>query len=424
MKFLAILRDSLREAIDTKVFYVTLGLSTLLLLLVGSVSFRPLTVEEQAQQTAKFFNFITHGLVRQNSNLPEFAVENFKKVGDDPEPWKGSFRFDFVGESPRNAPPRPGPREGLGKDQLRRFLRERFQTHYETVEVDTPDTTDPRAVRYPVHIEGSKVEDLRGWDHEPSILFSIPMPFFSTSLNGAVYWIEDRLINRYGAWIGILAGVVITAFFIPNMLRKGTIDLLLAKPVRRWSLLLYKYVGGLSFVFLNATFVIVGLWLVLGLRSGIWAPGFLIAIPAITFFFAILYAVSTFFAVLTRSPIVSILMTFVVWAFLTSVGMIYQFIDGRKHSENSFEATAMSPIGDTWWAKAIDAAHFVLPRTHDLDVLTTHFIANSLLSDSERKANGINPGISLSWGESLTVSAVFMTVLLSLSCWRFSVKDY
>jgi ABC-type transport system involved in multi-copper enzyme maturation permease subunit len=423
MKFLAILKDSLREAIDTKVFYVTLGLSTLLLLLVASVSFRPLTVEEQAQQTAKFFNLVTRGLVRQNSNLPEFAVENFKKTGGDMAPWTGSYRFDFVAKLPEGADPAKA-RDGLGKDQLRRFLRDRFQTHHETVEVDTPDTSDPRAVRYPVHIEGSKVEDLRGWDHEPSILFSIPMPFFSTSLNGAVYWIEDRLINRYGAWIGILAGIVITAFFIPNMLRKGTIDLLLAKPVRRWALLLYKYVGGLSFVFLNASFVIVGLWLVLGLRSGIWAPGFLIAIPAITFFFAILYAVSTFFAVLTRSPIVAILMTVAVWTFLFAMGLIYQFIDESRHAEGSVNPAALEPIGDTWWARAIATAHFVLPRTHDLDVLTTHFIANSLLSPSERKANGIPPAISLSWGESLTVSAVFVAVLLSLSCWRFSVKDY
>src|SRR5262249_35338228 len=153
-----------------------------------------------------------------------------------------------------------------------------------------------------VRIEGTKINSIRDWAYEPSILFSIPLPasLFTTSLSGAVYWIEDRVVNRFGAWIGILMGIVITAFFIPNMLRKGSIDLLLAKPVRRWTLLIYKYVGGLSFVFLNAAFVVCGLWLVLGLRTGIWASGFLIAILGITFFFAILYAVSTFFAVVTR----------------------------------------------------------------------------------------------------------------------------
>jgi ABC-type transport system involved in multi-copper enzyme maturation permease subunit len=192
----------------------------------------------------------------------------------------------------------------------------------------------------------------------------------------------------------------------------------------RASLLLYKYVGGLSFVFLNAAFVIVGLWIVLGLRSGIWAPGFLVAILAITFFFAILYAVSTFFAVLTRSPIVSILMTVAVWVFLFAIGLIHQFIDTRREMEKKPEAGLIEPIGDAWWAKAVDGVHFVLPRTHDLDVLTTKVISSSLLTEAERQARDINNSDTLSWGESLTVSAIFVGVLLGLSCWRFSVKDY
>jgi ABC-type transport system involved in multi-copper enzyme maturation permease subunit len=421
MKFLAILKDSIREAIDTKVFYVTLGLSTFLLLLVASVSFRPLTVEDQAQQTARFLNFLTKGLAHR-PNAPDFSIEHFQKTGPDSEPWKGSYRFDFVAHLPEGVESSKD-NDTFARDQLRRMLRQRFYRH-EVVELEDADRTDPRAVRYPVRIEGSKIDNIRDWEYEPSILFAIPMPFFPTSLSGAVYWIEDRLVNRYGAWIGILAGIVITAFFIPNMLRKGTIDLLLAKPVRRWSLLLYKYVGGLSFVFLNAAFVIVGLWIVLGLRSGIWAPGFLVAIFAITFFFAILYAVSTFFAVLTRSPIVSILMTVAVWVFLFAIGLIHQFIDTRREMEKKPEAGLIEPIGDAWWAKAVDGVHFVLPRTHDLDVLTTKVISSSLLTEAERQARDINNSDTLSWGESLTVSAIFVGVLLGLSCWRFSVKDY
>jgi ABC-type transport system involved in multi-copper enzyme maturation permease subunit len=422
MKFLAILKDSIREAIDTKVFYVTLGLSAFLLLLVASVSFRALTVEEQAQQTARLFNLATKGFGRGSGNAPDFQIENFEKTGPDAEPWKGIYHFDFVARLPEGAEVGKD-NDTLAKEQFRRILKDRFYRH-EIVEVEAADRRDPRAVRYPVRIEGSKINDIRDWDYEPKIFFSIPMSFFPTSLNGAVYWIEDRLVNRFGAWIGILAGIVITAFFIPNMLRKGTIDLLLAKPVRRWSLLLYKYVGGLSFVFLNTAFVVCGLWLVLGLRSGIWAPGFLVSIFAITFFFAILYAVSTFFAVLTRSPIVSILMTVVVWLFLFVVGIVHQFVDAQRQLERMPEVSLSEPIGDKWWAKAIDAVHFVLPRTNDLDVLTTQFISHSLLTEAERKARGINESVTLSWGESLTVSAVFVALILGLSCWRFTVKDY
>src|SRR5262249_57372957 len=91
------------------------------------------------------------------------------------------------------------------------------------------------------------------------------------------------------------------------MWRKGRMELWLAKPVRRLSLLGYKYLGGLTFMFLTTTFLVFGLWIALGLRSGIWEPSFLLLIPILTFQFAMYYALSTFLAVLTRSAIVCLL---------------------------------------------------------------------------------------------------------------------
>ena len=41
MKYFAILKDSFREARDTKILYIMLGLSTFLFLLIASVSYRP-----------------------------------------------------------------------------------------------------------------------------------------------------------------------------------------------------------------------------------------------------------------------------------------------------------------------------------------------------------------------------------------------
>ena len=50
MKFLALMKDSFREAVDTWVVYATLVRSALLILVVASVSYRPVTVQEEAQQ--------------------------------------------------------------------------------------------------------------------------------------------------------------------------------------------------------------------------------------------------------------------------------------------------------------------------------------------------------------------------------------
>ena len=45
-------------------------------------------------------------------------------------------------------------------------------------------------------------------------------------------------------------------------------------------------VGGLLFVLLLTTFTVGGVWLVIGLRTGVWAPGLLYCIFGITFYFA------------------------------------------------------------------------------------------------------------------------------------------
>ena len=152
---------------------------------------------------------------------------------------------------------------------------------------------------------------------------------------GFQLWVlENYVVNGIGAWVAILVSIVITAFFIPNMLRKGTVDLLLVKPMRRTALLLYKYVGGLLFILVNTAVAITGVWVALGLRSGIWAPAFLLTIWIITFFFAILYSVSTLFGVLTRSPVVAILLTCGAWLFLFIVGVTHNFIEEQRKQDN------------------------------------------------------------------------------------------
>src|SRR5205823_2542737 len=88
---------------------------------------------------------------------------------------------------------------------------------------------------------------VRLWPHDFSLFFGA-LPIYGQDkgvpLGAQVFLIEQLLINSIGAWITILVSIVITAFFIPNMLRKGTVDLLLVKPISRPALLLYKYIGG------------------------------------------------------------------------------------------------------------------------------------------------------------------------------------
>jgi hypothetical protein len=230
-----------------------------------------------------------------------------------------------------------------------------------------------------------------------------------------LYVLEDWIVGWAGAVIALLLSTIITAFFIPNMLRKGAIDLLLAKPIHRSVLLIYKYIGGLAFMLINTTVIVGGIWLVLGLRSGIWGPGFLMAIPVWTFEFAILYAVSSLFAVLTRSPVVAILMTCLAWGVFFGVGKGYQAIE---------QARTFLEVPN-WATVTADTVHFVLPRYKDLDVLLERQITGDLLDEDNptRKANEEFYS-SIHWGQTIGFCLGWIVLLLGATCWWFATRDY
>ena len=88
---------------------------------------------------------------------------------------------------------------------------------------------------------------------------------------------------------------------------------MLARPVSRPVLLVAKYFGGLWFVLVVATFLVVGCWAAFALRMGYSNPWFLASIVTITLQFAVLHAVSVLMGVLTRSSGVAALVTLGVW---------------------------------------------------------------------------------------------------------------
>jgi ABC-type transport system involved in multi-copper enzyme maturation permease subunit len=303
------------------------------------------------------------------------------------------------------------------------------------------------------------------WGHRFSLFFGgLPFGEASVPLGFQLWIIEDQIICGFGAWVGVLVGLILTAFFIPNMMRKGTVDLLIVKPISRPTLLVYKYIGGLTFVFVNTAVAVGGIWLALSLRSGLWSPTFLITIFTITFFFAVLYGVSTLFAVMTQSPIVAILISCGAWFLFWLVGVGYfqaevsrsvdegSFGQGRRRAANRAEAqrpkeeapgekekqekekrperqaTASTDTSDRWYngwfGKTIYAVHAVLPRTKDLDVLTQRMLLSDLALGGLVPLDRIGPYKSYSWAQSIAVCVAYLVGLLALSCWIFARRDF
>lgn len=150
-------------------------------------------------------------------------------------------------------------------------------------------------------------------------------PMTQENIAEAIAVIQSGLAG--GLFFGIiLFGVFATAGIIPDILEKGTIDLYLSKPIARWELLLGKYLGAVTIIFLNIVYFLGALWLIFGVKTGVWNTGFLFASLTMGFVFASLYSLTAVFAVIFRNTAIPIIGSFL---YLFIIGGI---LEGREHT--------------------------------------------------------------------------------------------
>ncbi|MEZ6094263.1 MAG: ABC transporter permease [Pirellulaceae bacterium] len=163
--------------------------------------------------------------------------------------------------------------------------------------------------------------------------------FVLTSLS----WILDKFVLS----IGILIAIIVTASIIPDMFEPGSLNLLLSKPISRVGLYLSKFFGGTAFIAMCAVYLFVGLWLWMGIALGVWERALLWSIPLYVLSFAIYFSVSAFVGLLYRSPIVSVILTAVFWAFCFVIGTVYYFMN--TYAQNS-QVVWFGEYGDKTYA--------------------------------------------------------------------------
>ncbi|HTU90243.1 MAG TPA: hypothetical protein VMF69_09235, partial [Gemmataceae bacterium] len=171
----------------------------------------------------------------------------------------------------------------------------------------------------------------------------------------------------------------------------------------------------------------------------LWGIGFLLSIPVLTFQFAVYYAVSTLFAVLSRSPIVAILMTCLCWfVFAIIVGQLYSWIDKTRNLRVIMEAQVEAGFGEmptdeqmpekpfpNWVYTTSDIVHLVTPHLKDLDTLTDKWILDDVLPpDSRDRKLADKLYENFQWSETIAVTSLYIVGLLGCSCWWFARRDY
>jgi ABC-type transport system involved in multi-copper enzyme maturation permease subunit len=146
---------------------------------------------------------------------------------------------------------------------------------------------------------------------DPSVITVFGNPFSHPSFPhfNVVEFLLLQLHSSSVFWI-IFLGVFGSAGLIPAMLKKGTIDLFLSKPLARFELLMARALGAVSGIAINLIYFFIGIWLIFGLKVGVWHWGFLSSVLYVIFAFTCLFSVVTLIGLMTRSTVFSIIITF------------------------------------------------------------------------------------------------------------------
>lgn len=234
----------------------------------------------------------------------------------------------------------------------------------------------------------------------------------------AIHFVQVVLAKWVAGAIGLILALVWTAAFLPEFLQPSHAAVLFAKPIPRWTLLVGKYLGVTSFVAFQALLFVGCTWAALGLRTGFWLPGYLLAVPILVFHFAIVYSFSAFLAVCTRSTVACVFGSILFW--FICYGMNYGRHAATAMPALSPETPAQGPV----FAGVLELGYWVLPKPADLVHLMDQALrANNHFSPLPEMEKVKEMGAFLP-EFSLLASLAFAIALLSIAGRQLGQLDY
>jgi len=197
------------------------------------------------------------------------------------------------------------------------------------------------------------------------------------------------LFGRQGPADAVFA----SAGLVPSVLEPGRIELLLSKPLSRAHILLGRFAGNVLVVFLNTCYLVLGVWTILGAKTGIWSPGFLIAIATTTFIFAVLLAVVVLIGVTLESAAAATMITVAL--------MIISPILAQT-------SLMMRLLSSEWSRDLWRVLYYSLPKVYEVGKMTLDAIQS-------RTFTGYTP---------IWTSALFGAVMLGAALAIFARRDF
>ncbi|MGD9720481.1 MAG: ABC transporter permease subunit [Pirellulales bacterium] len=360
MPYLAIIRDSFHEALVSRVLWILLVITTLVLLAIV-----PLGFIEQAGSYLSDEDFLDR----------EKLVQRIVAQGQSSQPSPGRRIWELMDEPTKRALAQQADDRG-GRRQRFRSLANALQKMIEQRDFfraeDWQGVPLPKSARdlQAKGLETLPADELARFNRltidaaYPNEIAPIParqlqlayfhwqlgltLPVEPEQLFPAINQLLVVILSIFLGVAGVFVAVMVTASMIPQAFEAGSIDLLLSKPISRGGLFLAKFVGGCAFIAINAAYFIGGLWLILGLRLGLWNERLLLAIPLYLFLFAIYYGVSSLAGVVWRNAIVSVVMAVLFWFVCWTLGTATQLVE--QFSLNPRRLATIVPAGEDLFA--------------------------------------------------------------------------
>ncbi len=456
--FYAVLSDSFREALDRKLLLLLMILTALPIVFCWSISFEKEPVEVTLKNLSNRLNRVhpRHGrrhsrrIARMKLNITVHDVAPVSGEDSWPKEIQGGHVVDLsftepgeleaflekVGDyfssfgrrqirggkekmqTPGGQPPQTGQTETPEKPGIEEklsFLKARFEffgfNHVVARRVQGAEE------RFLIAVKGDYPHEIIG-AHKLSLLFGLfrDLPLYMAGMSVAEFTIklQQGLADIFAGVFVMVITVIATSSFVPNMLQKGTLDLVLARPISRVRLLLYKYVGGLWFILLFSCVLITGCWLGISVQTGYWNPWFLLSIGTLTCIFAVLYSVSVFIGVVTRSSHFAALATLGVW-------ILSSTIVGIRHMIHMMIWGAEVPKG---LVQTFDTAYWILPKIKDISHFNTYAMSKAHLSEATYNKLFAHQIPEVDWAVSIGSTALFTLCMLTLAGWFFYRRDY
>jgi ABC-type transport system involved in multi-copper enzyme maturation permease subunit len=239
------------------------------------------------------------------------------------------------------------------------------------------------------------------------VIFALLFSFISAEsfsggfVSGSVTSFDNSIANGIKMFLiyplyagGMFISIFSVSGFIPTLLEKGNIDLILSKPVSRAQVVLGKFFGGTAMVFINIFYAIFMLWVLIGFKFNVWDVSFLLSSVTITLAFASIYSIIILFGFITRSSMFTLVLSYMIFfvfsPLLSSRETIFAFIDNVL-LKNIFEIL-----------------YYLIPQTSDLSTITTSFAV----------------GNSVSNYSTILFTIVYIILILYASIFIFNKKDY